>query len=407
MTLIDERGRLFGRLNFIDALVGLLGLAIVGFLVVGYLLFRLPPPPIVLTHEPATLEEMKPQRVRLTGNHFTPYLRAFLRRTDRKDFVRRPKEDESKDAFSLMNATRVPFLIETPTLGELEVPAIPAGTYDILFYDEFKLIAEQENMLKVLPDPRLAPSAVKWQPTASVLAYGAFINLKPSDASALKNGAHLVSGGVTWGDVLAAEPAAADLAQLKIGDNLVPAAAMIDRVRVAAKVRVRCMLRGVTCILDDATPVVANNVLSGTVGATPVQFRVAEVAPDAPQRSRQMTVTVRFVGRRDVIALVKAGARDAGHDQAVLPLSSERGATITSVGDPRRLNGQVQLTLGDIGLESVTTDEPLATVDATLSVPATEQGSLWIYKTQPVRSGGVLMFETAQYAVRGWILRVP
>jgi hypothetical protein len=406
MTVIDERGRLFGRLNFIDALVALLGLAIAGFLVVGYLLYRLPPTPMVTTHEPAVLAEMQAQRVRLRGVHFTPYMRAFLRRTDRSDFVRRSNELESQDAFTLMNATRVPFLLESPTLAELEMPPLPAGTYDLLFYDEVKLVRIEANLITVAADPAKAARPPAWQPTASVLVYGTFTGVKPADVAAFRTGARVASGGVTWGDVLAAEPATPELAPLRIGETLVPAAAVIDRVSVAAKMRVRCMLRGDICLLDSGEVVKAGNVLSGTVGAAAAQFRLAEVAPDAPQRRRDLTATVRFVGRREVIALVKSGARDLGHGTAMLPLAADRGATLTTVGDPRPLTGQVQLSLGD-GLESAIAGEPLATVDATVVVPASEAGQLWMYKGQAVRSGGVLLFETAQYAIRGWILRIP
>ena len=49
MTFIDDRGRLFGRLNFIDGIVGLLVVATLGFVAVGYTLFRLPQSPAAST----------------------------------------------------------------------------------------------------------------------------------------------------------------------------------------------------------------------------------------------------------------------------------------------------------------------------------------------------------------------
>src|SRR5947208_3540122 len=107
MTIIDARGRLFGRLNFVDAIAVVLAASTIGFVVVGYSLFRLPHNPAIDTFEPAALSEMVPQRVKLRGHDFLPYFRAFIKRTDGKDFVKRPDDFKSSDAFTLVNNSQL------------------------------------------------------------------------------------------------------------------------------------------------------------------------------------------------------------------------------------------------------------------------------------------------------------
>jgi hypothetical protein len=277
MTVIDDRGRLFGRLNFIDAIVVLLALAMVGFAAVGYSLFRLPHDPVIDAFRPATVTEMQEQRVKIEGRNFLPYLRAFIKRSDGKDFVKRPQEHESIDAFTIVNNTRITFLLESPTFAELQIPALPAGTYDLRMYNDTKLVFERPRAVVVTPVvPKEGP---QWVPTGSVIAYGVFTNLRPdTDTAAIRSGAHVVSGGVTWGDLLAVEAPRPDVAPLAVANRPV-GAAVLNRVQIPAKLRVRCVIDDVVCRIDGAQ-VAPKTVLAGTVGAQPVTFRITDVESD-------------------------------------------------------------------------------------------------------------------------------
>ena len=72
-----------------------------------------------------------PRRIRLTGEHFRPYLGAFVAKTDEPYSV----------VNRLPNTQQATFLIETPTLVELALPPVGPGTYDIHLYDEAQEVA--------------------------------------------------------------------------------------------------------------------------------------------------------------------------------------------------------------------------------------------------------------------------
>jgi hypothetical protein len=283
MPVIDARGRLFGRLNFIDAIAGLLVLAMLGFLAVGYSLFRLPHDPRIDTFQPPFVTEMTPQRVQLNGENFLPYLRAFIKRTDGKDFVKRPAEDKPMDVFTLVNNTQVPFLLESPTLAELQVPPLPTGTYDIRFYNDTKLVLERPAALVVSPlEP---PTGPQWEPTGSLIASGVFTNLRlGDDTAAIRVGTRVTAGGVAWGDVLKVEAPRPDVAPLLI-DGLGVPTRVIGRVQVPATLRVLCVIDDRDCRVGGAQ-VAPTHVLLGAIGAQAVTFRVhsAEADPSGAAR---------------------------------------------------------------------------------------------------------------------------
>ena len=143
MAIIDERGALFGRFNVIDATVALFVVVLVPMGYVAYRAFRIPPP-IIASVTPATLPADAPRRIRVTGEHFRPYLNAFVSKTG--------------EPFSLID--RLPdtqqaiFLIETPSVVELKLPNVTPGTYDLYLYDEAREVARRTSAFMVQPGPR-------------------------------------------------------------------------------------------------------------------------------------------------------------------------------------------------------------------------------------------------------------
>ena len=78
MAFIDDRGRVFGRFNLIDLMVGVFVLVLVPIAYGAYALFR-PAPPTITTIEPKVLLPGKgDQRIKITGTNFRPYLTAAL-----------------------------------------------------------------------------------------------------------------------------------------------------------------------------------------------------------------------------------------------------------------------------------------------------------------------------------------
>ena len=126
MPWIDERGRLFGRVNLVDALVT--GLVVVLFPLAfsGYLLFRAPPPSLV-SIEPTTVWAAPDQRIHVRGTNFRPYLRITF---------------DTKKAKS--------FLLADFSSAEVGVPELAPGRYDVALYDEAKELARLPGALTVV-----------------------------------------------------------------------------------------------------------------------------------------------------------------------------------------------------------------------------------------------------------------
>jgi hypothetical protein len=150
MPLIDSRGRLFGRLNLIDAAVVLFALLLVPIGFVTYRVFRVPNPQIAAV-SPETLLPGSDMRIRLTGRDFRPYLRITVNR--------------SGEAFALVNgtpdSTEGRLLVETPTLMEAKLPPeLAPGTYDLHVFDEGQQVAERLKAFTITGGPVMTVEAV-------------------------------------------------------------------------------------------------------------------------------------------------------------------------------------------------------------------------------------------------------
>ena len=124
MPLIDERGRLFGRVNLVDAGM-LLGVCLLIPLTYGaYLLFQ-PEPARLVAVEPALLEPGTTIRFTVKGEHLRPALRILVGRT----------------------TTR--FLFADPETGVVEVSRLDPGSYDVSLLDEAQVIHMLPGALRV------------------------------------------------------------------------------------------------------------------------------------------------------------------------------------------------------------------------------------------------------------------
>jgi len=126
MAMLDHQGRLFGRVNLIDAAVALFVIALVPLGYVSWALFRTPPP-VIETVIPKTIAPgQDKQHIELRGRHLRPYLRADV------------------------GSTPVLFLFESADRAQLQLPALAPGTYDLVFFDS-REIARFPNAVTVSP----------------------------------------------------------------------------------------------------------------------------------------------------------------------------------------------------------------------------------------------------------------
>ena len=278
MALIDDRGRLFGRFNLIDVAVVLLAAAAIGFVALGYALFRLPSPPEVTSVSPNRVPANEEHSLQLKGQNFRAFLRTYLGRTGDVDFVKRPLPEDKQDGFTLTNATRVQFLLETPTLAEIKIPPLGVGSYDLHFYDEAGHVGVKVAAFEVVPQESTGPG------TATLIVGGSFGGLTREEAAAVKADERVSSGDLTWGDVLSVGPLKPDEAPITVVDRVIPTP-VVGLFQVPAKVRVHCRVTGSECRVEN-TPVVPGRELRVIISGLTKGFRIATVEADTTEPAK-------------------------------------------------------------------------------------------------------------------------
>ena len=127
MPVIDDRGRLFGKLNLIDAIVMVVAMGLIPLSYGAFMLFR-EQPPIITSIQPMQVTQGQPNTLLLTGEGFRPFLVARL------------GDVESYG-----------FLVESPTIAEVRMPDIPAGNYDFVLYDQARELVRMPGAITVVP----------------------------------------------------------------------------------------------------------------------------------------------------------------------------------------------------------------------------------------------------------------
>lgn len=311
MAIVDQQGRLFGRLNLLDAIVALLVLGLIPLSYGAYLLFRTPLP--VLTGvTPAELTLAHTMRFSVQGRDLKPYMRISIGMTQGQSF-----------------------LFKDTTQAEIEVRGLPPGVYDVVLYDHAQ---ERSRLPKALT---IHPSAL---PDAQVIVAGMFGNLKPEQVSSLAVG--LVIDGV--GEVVAVGRAVPHMARIfsspRYVEVPVPNALMVPVI-----MQMGCWVRSA----QGQPECVANSVglhplgllfLPTPMGTLP--FQVSQVRGTQPLVP--LDITVRFSGPAEALAQLKVGDRDMGEVANELSI----GGTVTGVtggGNTRDARMTVQGQQGTAG----------------------------------------------------------
>lgn len=274
-SMIDERGRLFGKINLIDAAVAGFVLLFIPIAYGAYALFRVPAPQIV-SIEPARLPEGENLAIMITGRDLRPFLRVAL------------------------GTEMGTFLIQSPTVAEVKLPKLAPGTYDLMLYDESREVARRDRAVTILAPP--APPA---PPSFAVQLLGKFSGLDKASARSVTVGAHLAAraGGPDVAQVLAIEAAEPAVRGVRVNPTTVIPTLVPEKVQLPAILRVQCALVGEVCRVGDA--IVARDVpLSLFRAADAVTFTIEEVrgadAPPAfPLPPPALTAVVQVRGKFD------------------------------------------------------------------------------------------------------------
>ena len=376
MPLIDDRGRVFGRLNLIDAMVAVVLLGLIPLAYGAFLLFRMPMPKITGV-QPAEIVEGQDVTLRITGEDLRPFLYAMM--GDSAYFSRE-------------------FLLQSPTRAEVRLPPMAAGTYDLTLFDGGQIVARMPNAVTVG-----APSG--W---LDLQAVGAFVGL--SDPTAALIGTNLKFGPRSpAAEVLAVRPPEPLTGRVKIGKDMfvsVPKGGL----RVPAIIRLSCAVTNEVCAVDGTAvapgaivtlPLATQTGRSGSPSPDRITFAVGQVFPAgvAAAFPAEATIRVRFAGEPGVLRAIKAGDVDVTG-----PVSEEERAVLVDVGSDQQAT-TAQMAIDGPGGRRYQVTQP-ATTMGTVRLPVVSTPSGWSYHGQLIKVGASFSFESRSAAVAGWVVDV-
>ena len=348
MPIVDTQGRLFGRLNLLDAVLLVLVIGLIPLGYGAYALFR-DHPPRLDSIDPSRSQPASHLQVTIKGANLRPYMRVSAGTHQAQDFQ-----------FRSVNEVMAPF------------SNLPPGEYDIILYDQ----AQERARL-----PKALVIEASELPPTEIVAVGAFGNLDAAAASKITAGLQLP--GV--GEVIAVGKPVPDLTKVFSATDLI-GVPIPNALRLPAVVKFRCFVRTQQgrphCTVDDATVApTALVTLTTPVGKTPYQIEQLR----SPHPLQDVPLTVRFAGHPDVLSLIKAG--DVAFGSTANPLAAS--TRVTSVSAVRRAS------------------ESSADVEVQLIAQMQNVDSQWLYDSTPVLAGGPFSFRTTRYQVTGAVLRIP
>ena len=134
------------RFNLIDVAAVVFALLVIPGAFLAYRVVRVPAP-VMTSVTPETLPTGGPMEIRVTGEHFRPFLRAYASPAGTHVFP----EDVPGDQ-------RAAYLIQTPLAIELKLPRdLRAGLYDLYLFDEGREVARRASAFTLTAPPVRAP----------------------------------------------------------------------------------------------------------------------------------------------------------------------------------------------------------------------------------------------------------
>lgn len=292
--LVDERGRVFGRVNLFDATLVAFAIALVPIAYGTYLLFRTPALRIESVQRvPITREERRvaggstlTAKLKVRGTGLRPMLRAMID-----------------------DAPALGFVFEDPHSADVLVGEVPAGAHDLILFDGVQEVARARRAV-----------TIQSEPSPQMLALGVFSRLDEGTARSIS-----------------ATRVSSSLEIVKVGPQRPDANGRWLR---EAEMRVQCEpdAAGEGCVvggvlLNAPRPPTLQLVLpSGQV----VSFTVNELLPNTP--AQFVTARVRLASAPEPLTLVRVGDRDDVLD--------ERAATVVAVGSRRMTDVDVTIRAG-------------------------------------------------------------
>lgn len=191
MPLIDERGRLLGRINIVDAAIVLLLVLMLPVAYGAYWLFRDPPARLTGV-QPAVLTAGINLQVQVVGENFRPYMRVSFGTNQGGGFQFR-----------------------SDRLATVGVPDMPSGKYDVVLYDFAQEVSRLKDALTI---------NVPTYPVIPVTLSGTFVNLSVDQASRFKKGQKLPEDGQPVATIMELDAPQPSVARISAGNLVLPVA---------------------------------------------------------------------------------------------------------------------------------------------------------------------------------------
>lgn len=342
MTIVDEHGRLFGRVNLVDAAALMLALVLVPLAYGTYLVFQ-PSAPRIDSVSPSIISREERRiavggrltaKFKVRGTGFTPLLRARIGDTEALGFV-----------------------FENPNSADLLVGPVPPGSHDLILLDGIQEVARAAGAISVQPEASTFVRAVGW-----------LINLDADLLKSLRPGLAFPESEPAF-EILALGPVRPARSSVRLAGSTIdrPVAGLEER---EAVLTLRCdPASDNPCTMGERPENLQPPVLMSLPGPSRAfQFAIEELLP--PTSAEKAAIVIRLPAGAPV-ATVRVGDRDG--------LLDERAAVVTSVN--RAAGATV------VGLQ--------------LGVDDSRDG--WRYRKQRIKAGAPFMLATERYEVLGTI----
>jgi hypothetical protein len=353
MAIVDERGRIAGRVNLIDAFVAVVCVVMIPMAYGAYLLFRAPQPKLT-NIAPSTLYEGPNLRIGIGGLNLRPFMRVTFNTTQGRTFM-----------------------IGSTTNAAVDLPDLSPGTYDVVLFDHMQEIDRLPKALTILP---LAPA-----PTVELEVAGSFLYVGENGKGLAKGVKFPPTGNAVAEamDIGASIPAGLRIrsGELTLG---VPVPGLLQ---VPATLRVKCY---VTSNADGALRCMF-----------PGQQAPVAVAPDAtlPLQGPGGWVNFQVTEVHTVTSPAVARARVTFTVTPIILSKMKPGDNDTSVRANAKAHSARIVSLDGAGADR-------RSMSATLEVPVEPTPTGWTYKQEPFKIGTTFSFETPEYIVGGEVVDI-
>lgn len=296
MTLVDERGRLFGRINLVDATVGAVILLLIPLAYGTYLLFK-PTVPRIDSVSPSIIGKEEARisaggrlaaKFKVKGEGFTPLLRARIG-----------------------NADALGFVFENPNSADVLVPPMPPGAHDLVLVDGLQEVARAAGVITIQPSTKI-----------SIRAVGSLRNLDQELANAIRVGTALPEDDPSY-RVVALGPLGPDHRHVSLAGSTIEVPSPGTEAR-SAVIDLQCdaLQADNPCTMADrSSPVIIS--LPGPKRV--FNFAIEELLPATPPA--KATIRVRLAPGSP--APVRPGDRDDLLDERAAVVAGVNGGVVT------------------------------------------------------------------------------